>query len=71
VPDTILFEPDAGRFTMSWRASLPLQRDIFEMEQIVVGQMSRGWWRALETGKTYYPSVGSAVRLRASEDAGT
>ncbi|MGG5820267.1 DUF2169 family type VI secretion system accessory protein [Falsiroseomonas sp. HW251] len=68
-PDTILFEPDAGGFTMSWRASLPLIRDIFELEQIVVGHMSPGWWRAMETGKTYYPSVGQAVRQRPREEA--
>jgi hypothetical protein len=66
-PDTILFEPDAGRFTIAWRASLALERDVFEVPQIVVGHMSAGWWRALRTGKTWYASVGEAVRERARE----
>jgi hypothetical protein len=51
--DTLLFEPEAGRFSMVWRANLKLQRDIFEVSQTVVGRMSRAWWRSIETGKSY------------------
>jgi hypothetical protein len=51
-PDTLLFDPEAGRFTIVWRASLKLHQDIFEVPQIMVG-MSRAWWRSIETGKTY------------------
>ena len=36
--DTVLFEPDAERFTMVWRAKLKLHRDIFEISKIVVGK---------------------------------
>ena len=43
--DTVCFEPDLERFTMSWRASLPLVRDIFEVRQIVVGRRSPMWWQ--------------------------
>jgi hypothetical protein len=69
--DTVLFEPEADRFTVVWRASLKLQRDIFEIPQTVVGRMSRAWWRSIETGKTYYPSLGAAARgeAMAEEDA--
>ncbi len=67
--DTILFEPDAGRFTMSWRASLPLARDILELQQIVVGHVSRGWWRALETGNTWHRTLANAVGERAVAEA--
>lgn len=35
--DTIVFEPDADRFTLTWRASLPLVRNIFELPQAVIG----------------------------------
>jgi hypothetical protein len=41
MPDTILFEPDAERFSMVWRASLKLHRDIFEISHITVGSAER------------------------------
>jgi hypothetical protein len=68
--DTLLFEPEAERFSLVWRASLRLQRDIFEMSQVVVGGMSRGWWRSIETGKRY-GSLAASVRemARDREDA--
>ena len=64
VLDTLLFEPDAERFSMVWRASLKLQCDIFEIPQAVVGRMSRAWWRSIETGKSYQ-SLDSIVRKKA------
>jgi hypothetical protein len=63
--DTVLFEPEGDRFTVVWRTTLKLQRDIFEVLEAVVGQMSRAWWRSIKTGKTYYPSLGAAVRAKA------
>jgi hypothetical protein len=62
--DTVVFEPDAGHLTIVWRASLLLKRNLFEVTQIVVGQMSRTWWRSVRTGKTYYPSLGQLARSR-------
>jgi hypothetical protein len=69
--DTVLFEPELERFTVVWRSSLQLQRDIFEVSQAVVGRMSRTWWRSIETGKSYYPSLATAVlgEAMAEEDA--
>ena len=57
VLDTIVIEPDMGRFTLAWRASHPLKRNIIEMRQCVIGRMPRGWYRARDLGKTYYPSL--------------
>lgn len=57
VIDTIIFEPNNGLFTVTWRANLPLKKNIFEIPQILVGNMSKGWWRARELGKTWYPSL--------------
>jgi hypothetical protein len=68
VIDTILIEPDAGRFTMVWRTSLPLVRNIFELKQAVVGRMTRAWYRARDLGKDYYPSINALVAARAEED---
>ncbi len=69
VLDTILIEPDLGRFMLTWRASTPLKRNMLEMAQVVVGRMPRGWYRARELGKTYYPSLADLVRSRRAEAA--
>jgi len=61
VLDTIVLEPDLDRFTCTWRASHPLKRNMLEMRQCVVGRMPRGWYRARDLGKTYYPSLGALV----------
>jgi len=55
--DTIVIEPDKRLFSITWRAHLPLKKNIFEIPQILVGKKSHAWWRARELGKTYYPSL--------------
>lgn len=47
--DTIVFEPDLNRFTMSWRCSRPLKRDLFEVKQVLVGRRGRDWWQQRES----------------------
>jgi hypothetical protein len=37
VIDTVLIEPDEDRFMVTWRTSLPLRRNCFEIKQAVVG----------------------------------
>jgi hypothetical protein len=70
--DTLILEPDLQRFTVLWRASLVLRKNIFEVAQVVAGRMPRGWYRARNSGKTYYPSLGELVNIRRAErqDAG-
>ena len=65
--DTLLIEPDERRLLLTWRASIPLRRDIFEIPEAVVGPRPRGWWRARTLGKTWYPSLGDLVRARRPE----
>ena len=36
VIDTLSFEPDAGRFTICWRTSVPLKRSLHEVSLVVV-----------------------------------
>ncbi|WP_342113453.1 DUF2169 family type VI secretion system accessory protein [Pseudoduganella sp. OTU4001] len=55
--DTVALYPDSGVFTLTWRASLALERNIFEIPQVIAGTMSRGWWRARETGKQWRPKA--------------
>lgn len=67
VIDTLIIEPDQRRFMITWRQSYPLKRNMFDVVQVVAGVMPRGWYRARELGKTYYPSLGALV---AAKDAG-
>lgn len=64
VCDTLLVEPDLERFSLTWRATVPLRRNLFELKQTVVGDMPHSWHskrRAKRMGKGYYPSLGEAV----------
>ena len=37
IVDTVVLEPDEHRFTVTSRASLPLTRNMFEIDLVVVG----------------------------------
>jgi hypothetical protein len=67
ITDTLVLEPDASRFMITWRASLPLKKNIFEVVRVLTGEMSRGWWRARELSKTYYRSLEELIRERRLE----
>jgi hypothetical protein len=67
VIDTVVIEPDKGIFSLTWRTSLPLKKNMFEISQVLVGKMSRGWWRARDLGKTYYPSLAHLAKANKSE----
>jgi hypothetical protein len=67
VADTFLLEPDAERFMITWRATMPLKKNMFEVTQVLTGKMPRGWWRARETGKTYYKSLNELIREKRRE----
>lgn len=38
IADTLLIEPDMQRFSITWRASLPLKKNMFEIPQVLVGK---------------------------------
>lgn len=46
--DTIVIEPDAQRFSLTWRVARPLRRDLFEIAQVLVGKKGREWWQQRE-----------------------
>ena len=72
VADTLVLEPDLNRFTITWRTHLPLKKNMFEVSQVLAGNMPRAWWRARELGKDYYPSLkalSDAKREEAAEAA--
>ena len=67
--DTLVIQPDKDLFTMTWRATLPLRRNIFEIPETVVGVMPRGWWRARDLDKTYYASLADlALKSKSGDD---
>jgi hypothetical protein len=65
--DTILIEPDQGRFMLVWRTSLPLRRNLLELRRAVVGPMSQGYYRARAAGKDYYKSIQALALTRRGE----
>lgn len=64
VIDTLLIDTDTRQVQLTWRTSRPLRRNMFEIAQVLVGSMSRAWWRARELGKDYHPGLASLVRSR-------
>jgi hypothetical protein len=69
VLDTIVLEPDQERFTLTWRASLPLARSVFDVKETIAGEMSAAWHRARRSGKDYYPSLSALVAARKGKAA--
>ena len=46
--DTVLLEPDLERATLVWCIARPLRRNIFEIEQVMVGRKGPEWWQEVE-----------------------
>jgi hypothetical protein len=46
--DTIVFEPDEERFSMTWRVARPLKKSLHEIAQVLVGKKGREWWQQRE-----------------------
>lgn len=65
--DTVMLRPEQRLMDLTWRASLPLSRDIFEVTECIVGPRSRAFWRARKLGKTYYPSLKALPRKEPAE----
>ncbi len=65
--DTILIEPDQGRFMLVWRASMPLRRNLLELQRAVVGRQPPAYYRAREAGKTYFRSLEKLVQAGRGE----
>lgn len=66
--DTIVFEPDLGRFTMSARYTLPLKKNIHEMRLVVLGHKPRSWYEEegllprRSPGKRRFESLDAAIK---------
>jgi len=65
--DTIVFEPDQERFTMSWRVARPLKKNMFEIAQVMVGKKGREWWQQRERAAFPVPVVMVPLEHQAQE----
>lgn len=69
VVDTLVVEPDQGRFLLVWRASIPLRRTIREVLRLAVGRALDEWERIerreqRQTGKQRFASLAEVVQAR-------
>lgn len=62
--DTIVFEPELGRFTMSWRVRRPLRKNMLEVARVLVGRKGREWWREWEAEAFPVPIVAMQADAR-------
>jgi hypothetical protein len=46
--DTVVIEPDAQRFTLTWRVARPLKKSMHEIAQVLVGKKGKEWWQQRE-----------------------
>ncbi|MDA7418772.1 DUF2169 domain-containing protein [Xenophilus arseniciresistens] len=46
--DTVVIEPDAQRFTLTWRVARPLKKSMHEIAQVLVGKKGNEWWQQRE-----------------------
>ncbi len=70
--DTLLIEPDEGRFMLTWRTVFPLRRNMFELRQVIVGEIPRSWYRArreLRTSKRHYASLEELIQAKRATKA--
>ena len=64
VIDTILLEPDLGRFTLIWRATVPMRRSCFDLRELVVGQARGAPYRLRRPSNRPRRTLDELVRLR-------
>lgn len=53
--DTLVLLPDAGLFTLLWRAHLPLREGLRDLASLLVGTPTPGWRRGQLTDKPWVP----------------
>lgn len=65
VIDTVFFEPDQNRFTMTGRIARPLKRDCFELKEVLVGGSIKVWRRKQKSdGKPYYKGISEFIKAQ-------
>ncbi len=51
VADTLFFETDRQRFSVVWRASVPIRRRLQEVATVAIGAVDPAWWADVALGR--------------------
>ena len=68
--DTIVFDTDAERLTMSWRMTRPLKSGLHEIAKVVAGEKGRAWWQHREQLSIVVPQALAPTRQAIPEFSG-
>ncbi|UYV37336.1 DUF2169 domain-containing protein [Rhodobacteraceae bacterium D3-12] len=63
LPDSLLIDPEQRRFSLTWRAEVPIKRHLTEFSQAWIGAPTRGLLRAHDAGKRYVGKVSERANL--------
>lgn len=55
--DSIVIESDEQRFSLTWRVARPLKKNMFEIDQVLVGKKGKEWWQERERAVFPIPVV--------------
>lgn len=70
VIDTVLIEPDKKRFMLTWRASVPMKRSVFDIVQTIVGEELGSVRRARQFGrKKRYRNLAELIKAQTPQPA--
>jgi hypothetical protein len=59
--DTVVIEPHARRYSLTWRVARPLKKNMFEVAQVLVGKKGKEWWQKRETVRFPIPIVAAPL----------
>lgn len=62
--DTLYIEPDKKQFQVIWRLRVPFNKNVHEIEEVIVGKKSKAWTIARQKNKRYYPSLSDIPKKR-------
>jgi hypothetical protein len=67
--DTMIIEPDLGRFSLTWRVSYALRKSCFDLMRVVAGKTSKEWFGRQRFGrKPYYKNLAEMIRAKAGRN---
>ncbi len=69
--DTVMIEPAAEHYTLTWRLCRPLKKSLHEIGQILVGRQGEDWWKRREEVAFYVsPDLIDILEAHEAEQAG-
>ncbi|MBS9782952.1 MAG: DUF2169 domain-containing protein [Pasteurella sp.] len=59
--DTLIIEPEENRFSIVWRGNIPIKNSIHEIDDVIVGEPTKAYYRAKLMNKTFMVNKGKRV----------